>query len=286
MSDPNTIAPSPLVGIYDALRTLNASWHVEIGTPAGLGWIAGVDLRDAERGPFNDLLTRIGERANTTDRRTIAASFALRIGWASAMAIAPYLRFQCIPDIALENVSFKFRESTFFERTALHDPRGHVIAGDARATHAAIATVADADVLLRTLRTALVSQSAPVVDALYRWSGFAPKGTWGMLTSSWAAQFTGLCDTPSDQRAMLPTIEAFFTGDDEAAAMQPRMHPVTYGSVTHLYQRRASCCRYYLLPQGDLCASCPLVSHDDRLARNLQWMQTQIERQARSQGHG
>jgi len=58
--------------------------------------------------------------------------------------------------------------------------------------------------------------------------------------------------------------------------MQPRMHPVTCGEVTHLYQRRASCCRYYLLPQGDLCASCPLVSHDERVARNLQWMQSRL----------
>jgi FhuF 2Fe-2S C-terminal domain len=282
----NDQQPSPLVDIYDNLRALNASWHVEIATPSGPGWIAGIDLRDADRGPFNELLTRIGVRTRTTDRRTIAASFALRIGWASAMAIAPYLRGRCVPDVALENVSFKFRESTFFERTAIHDPRGVVIAEDARATHPSMQTVPDADALLRTLRTALVSQSTPVVEALYRWSGFAPKGTWGMLTSSWASQFTSLCETPSDQRGMLPVLETFFAGGDDAAAMQPRMHPVTCGGVTHLYQRRASCCRYYLLPQGDLCASCPLVSHDDRVARNLEWMKTQLERQAKSQGHG
>jgi ferric iron reductase protein FhuF len=284
----NDCTPSPLVGIYDALRALNASWHVEIGTPSDSnpGWIAGVDLRSAERGPFNELLTRIGERAKTNDRRTIAASFALRFGWASAMAIAPYLRFRCVPDIALENVSFKFRESTFFERTAIHEARGFVVTGDDRAAHSSMVSVGDEQRLLRTLRTTLVAQAEPVVDALYCWSGFAPKGTWGMLTSSWAAHFTGMCDTPHDQRVMLPTIEAFFAGDDIVAAMQPRMHAVTYRDVTHLYQRRASCCRYYLLPQGDLCASCPLVSHDDRVARNFAWMQTQLERQARSQGHG
>jgi hypothetical protein len=274
------------VDIYDRLRALNASWHVEITTPSGPGWIAGVDLRAADRGPFNELLTRIGDRSKTTDRRTIAASFALRFGWASAMAIAPYLRGQCVPDIALENVSFKFRESTFFERTAIHDARGVLIAGDPRATHPSMQTVADGDALLRALRIALVEQATPVVESLYRWSGFARKGTWGMLTSSWASQFTGLCETPTDQRGMLPVIETLFAGSDEAAAMQPRLHPVTYQDVTHLYQRRASCCRYYLLPQGDLCASCPLVSHDDRLARNLEWMKTQHERQARSQGHG
>jgi hypothetical protein len=46
----------------------------------------------------------------------------------------------------------------------------------------------------------------------------------------------------------------------------------TLGEVTHLYQRRASCCRYYLLPRGSLCACCPLVSQKERERRNLEWM--------------
>ena len=46
------------------------------------------------------------------------------------------------------------------------------------------------------------------------------------------------------------------------------------------YQRRASCCRYYLLPQGSLCASCPLVSDEERLAKNLDWMREQLSKKA------
>jgi ferric iron reductase protein FhuF len=232
------------------------------------------------------LLERIGERAKTADRRTIAASFALRYGWASAMAIAPYLRFRCVPDIALNNVSFKFRESTFFERTAMYEPRGTVVAGDTRAAHPMMATVADDAALLRHLRVALVSQSAPVVYALYEWSGFAPRGTWGMLTSSWASQFTTLCENRDDQRDVLPHIQGLFAGDDVVAEMQPTMRVVSHRGATHLYQRRASCCRYYLLPEGDLCASCPLVSDEERLAKNRAWMEAQLERQAQRRGHG
>jgi len=265
------MTPSPIETAYTALRALNANWSVEIGRPSGAGWIHGEALRDARRGPFNDLLVRIGERAGTTDRRTVAASFALRFGWASAMAIAPYLKHGCVPDIALDNVAFKFKESTFFERTAIYQPRG---------------ATGDPEALLRTLRHALVAQATPVVEALYQWSGFARRGTWGMLTSSWASQFTGLCDTPDDQRGMLPVIDTFFRGNDDAALMQPRMHPVTCGTITHLYQRRASCCRYYLLPQGDLCASCPLVSQETRVRLNVEWMQAQLERRVTAGGHG
>lgn len=278
--------PTPVEQVFAALRALNASWNVEIGRPESPGWIAGEQLRVAGDGPFNDLLVRIGQRARTDDRRTIAASFALRFGWASAMAIAPYLRHQCVPDIGLDNVSFKFTESTFFERTAIYRPRGSVVAGDGRAGHLSLATVADGMQLLHALRHALVEQAAPVVEALYEWSRFSRRGTWGMLTSSWAAQFTGLCETPDDQRGMLPLIEAFFHGHDVVAVMQPRMHAVTIGQATHLYQRRASCCRYYLLPHGELCASCPLVSQEERLERNRTWMKTQLERRGRVGGHG
>ena len=270
--------------VYSALRKINPSWYVEVGRPTGQGWIAGADLRDATQGPFHVLLARIGERANTTDRRTIAAAFALRFGWASAMVIAPYLRYACVPDIALDNVAFKFRESTFFERTAIYEPRGTVVVGDDRAGDPSISVVADVDALLLALRRALVAQSEPVVDALYGWSGFARRATWGMLTSSWAAQFTGLCDR-RDHRPVGPILDRFFAGDDAVFAMRPIMHAVELDGAVHLYQRRASCCRYYLVPAGHLCASCPLVSQEERLRRNREWMQTVLQREDRYVGH-
>jgi hypothetical protein len=280
------VNPSPVIEAYDALRSLSASWHVEAGKPAGPGWIAGADLRTAASGPFNALLVRIGECAGTGDRRTIAASFALRFGWASAMAIAPYLRHRCVPDIALDNVSFKFRPSTFLERTAVHEPRGVVVAGDPRGAHPSIGTVPDADALTAALRRELVAQATPVVDALFEWSGFARRGTWGQLTSSWASHFTTLCVDRLDHRSVRGPLESLFDGDDDVARMRPRLHEVRYRDAVHLFQRRASCCRYYLLPAGELCASCPLVADAPRLEKNLAWMKTLVDRQGPGPGHG
>ena len=201
------------------------------------------------------------------------------------MAIAPYLRFACVPDIALDNVSFKFRESTFFERTAIHEARGLVVRGDLRGNDASMSVVADHHALLRALRDALVEQSLPVVDALCEWSGFARRATWGMLTSSWASQFTGLWNDRNDQRGAGPVLDRFFEGADVVCAMRPTMHSVERYGVVHLYQRRASCCRYYLVPGGDLCASCPLVPHEERIRRNREWMHTLLEREGRRVGH-
>jgi hypothetical protein len=274
---------SPVAEIYSALRALSASWNAEVGRPSGPGWIAGTDLLTPSEGPFGDLLARIGERAGTRDRRTIAASFALRFGWTAGMAIAPFLRHGCVPDVALDNVAFKFKPSTFLERTAIHEPRGVLVAADPRAAHPAMATVPDAGALIDALRRQLVAQATPVVDALFEWSGFARRGTWGQLTSTWASHVTTLCEDPLDQRPVRPLLDALFAGDDDVARMRPRFHEVRYRDAVHLFQRRASCCRYYLLPAGELCASCPLVSDSARLDKNRAWMQTQFDR--RGPGH-
>ena len=99
-----------------------------IGKPAGTGWLTGTDLLAPSNEPFAALLHEIGHRAGTSVRRTIAAGFALRYAWSSAMAIAPFLVHHCVPDISLDNVSFCFR-GTLFERAALHLPRGVMVKG-------------------------------------------------------------------------------------------------------------------------------------------------------------
>jgi hypothetical protein len=285
-------APETMASVFASLEGLDPKWRVELGQPQPVdGWIAGLDLTDAGTGPFQALLTRMHERARTSDRKTIAASFALRFGWAGAVAIAPYLTHRCVPRVGLDNVSIKFRDTTLFERTAIHHSRGwRAHAGEPQSnapdgvppavTLPLAATLSHrADPLLRRLRQELDAQAAPVVRALHDWSGFASRGSWGMITSSWAAQFIAVCERLGGQAFAAPILETFFVGDDDIGRMQPRTHTVTMHGVTHLYQRRSSCCRYYLLPQGNLCASCPLVSHDERLRRNREFMAKQLARQ-------
>ena len=73
-----------------------------------------------------------------------------------------------------------------------------------------------------------------------------------------------IAEPRDDQRGLVTELDAFFAGDDIVAAMRPRMHAVSVDGATRLYQRRASCCRMYLLPGGSLCTSCPLVGDEER----------------------
>ena len=105
------------------------------------------------------------------------------------MAIAPFLRFRCVPNVSLGNIALRFNRSAYVDGTAVFEDHGTVVAGDARARHPSMSTVADDHALLRALRAALVEQSAPVVKAVHGWSGFAERATWGVLTSLWASHF-------------------------------------------------------------------------------------------------
>jgi len=269
---------SPIVTSISDLEMIEPRWRIEIGVPDDSPlWIRGVDFTRAHEGPFHSLLSRIAQRLKTSDLRTVAASFALRFGWTSFSAIAPFLLHRCVPNVSLDNISVKFREDTFFERIAIHEVQGTILREGLQEDVAGTKYVADETALLRALRSTLYAQAEPVVQAMYEWSGFSKKGAWGQITSSWASQFINACDRFGGQKQALPIVEEFFAGDDIITASQPRLHPVTLANVTHLYQRRASCCRYYLLPQGSLCASCPLVSQEERLKLNLEWMRKQLE---------
>ncbi len=257
---------APVAEIYERLRALHAGWGVELGRPTGAGWIFGDEFRDATNGQFRALLERIGARSHTDDRRTVAGSFALHFGWASAMAIAPFLRFRCVPDCALGNIAVRFNHSAYVEGTAVLEPRGTVVADDPRAHHHSMRTVPNDRVLLRSLRDALVAQSAPVVATVFNWSAFAERAIWGVLTSLWASHFVALWPAHDDQQPLARMLEEFFAGDDVVAEMRPEVTAVKSDGRVHLRLRRASCCRFYLVPAGGLCASCPLVSENERHA--------------------
>ena len=159
-------APSPMIAMYQALRARYPKWYVEMGRPHGPGWIPGSALLTAAEGPFQALLARIGERLQTADRRTIAASFALRYGWSSGVAMAPYLLYSCVPKITPDNVSFTFNENGSFERAALHHPEGVMLPQHGVAPHPSMQWLSSPQVLFEWLRTSLVQQAQPVVDAL------------------------------------------------------------------------------------------------------------------------
>ncbi len=275
---------SPIVRVYQELRRLHPNWYVEFGARSGDGWIPGFAFLEPSEGLFLDLLRGIGARLRSDDRKVVAASFVLRFGWASGVAIAPFLLHRCVPDVRLENVSLRFSDETFFERAALHEPRGVIVRREGFAHHPDLEIIetdpddqgqaADNTELVSRLRAILLSQAKPVIDALYVWSGFSRRGLWGQVMSSWGAQFTTIFAHLKRHTDALPCAREFFDPACFPKGMTPSFYMVEHAGLKRIYHRRSSCCLYYRVPAGSYCASCPLVSQNERVRRNKEWIES------------
>jgi hypothetical protein len=274
---------SPIALVFKNLRRLHPNWYAEFGIRSGNGWLSGLSLLNPEDAPYRDLLDRIGARLHTPVRKIIAASFALRFGWASGVAIAPFLLYQCVPDVSLENIFLKFSDETFFERVSLDEARGVALCeGKLKAVSGVEtpntifdvnATAIDNPELTSHLRAALIEQAEPVIDALYDWSRFSKRALWGQIASSWGSQFTAVLGHLNGHLESMERARAFFDVPGFIRGMSPAFHAVSHLNKTRIYQRRASCCLYFRLPNTHYCASCPLVSQSERVKRNKEWME-------------
>lgn len=252
---------SSIPDAYAYLKTLHPNWDLVLGVPDGNGWLRGSDLLFPDAVPFRDLIQVLGARRETEDRRAMVASFSLRFGWSAGVAIAPFLLCRAVPNMSLDNISLKFGEYGLLERVALHRAEG-VIGADEGQT----------EDLRRYLRQTLVGQATPIVDALHAWSRFSVRAIWGMITSSWGSQFVQVMQHLDVSHAGWTEAEHFFDGDGEMQQMRPHFYDVSHQGRTRVFHRRSACCRYYLMPEGNYCASCPLIPQEESIRRNKEWM--------------
>jgi hypothetical protein len=229
-------------------------------------------------------MDRIAARLHTTDRKIIAASFALRFGWSAGAAIAPFVLYQCVPDVSLDNIGLRFSEQTFFERVAILEARA-IAVRESESEDIPLVTILDDTqsqetdskplhhpVLLAKLQETLSGQARPVIEALYSWSRFSKRALWGQIASSWGAQFSAILAHLKRHADALPYGTEFFADPSFLGAMRPWFYPVRHNGLVRIFHRRASCCLYYRIPGAAYCASCPLVSHAERVRRNKEWI--------------
>jgi hypothetical protein len=273
-----------LARVYDRLRALHPNWYVEFGQRSTDGWIPGPALLNPEGGAFGALLGGIAGRLHTSDRKIIAASFALRFGWSAGAAIAPFVLYRCVPDISLDNIALRFSEQTFFERVAILRARAIAVRASDSEDNPSVTIVDDIQtaetgakrlyhpLLLAKLREGLSGQARPVIEALYSWSGFSKRALWGQIASSWGSQFSAIFAHLKRHAEALEYGTEFFADPSFLGAMRPWFYPVRHNGLVRIYHRRASCCLYFRIPGAAYCASCPLINHAERVRRNKDWI--------------
>jgi hypothetical protein len=204
-----TMNESSLTAIYKTIGSVNPDWQAEFGVRQGDGWIRGSELENPDDQSFGDLLSRIGERVETHDRTVIAHAFFDRFRWSAGAAIAPYLLWQCIPDIRLSNISLKFCDQTLFQKLSLHEPRAVVLQGRIMGNHEVVewsdhnsegvaerpdlmAHITSDSTFTGALRNVLIGHAEPVGESLHEWSKCFKRSLWEQLLTSWALQFTAV----------------------------------------------------------------------------------------------
>lgn len=243
--------------------------QIHVGSPRGDGWIASDELMDASSGPFGSLLAQIGERAKTGDRKIIAAAFAARLGWSSVVALAPLLLAGKLPKLRPDGYSLQFSPQTLFTAIALEQADWSVSSKvPENESCQKLVCLKQIQPLYPELSEGLHRQITPVVEALYDWSRFSRRGAWGQIYASWGSVFKMVADYTGQSGEILPYLHGFFSGPMDHPAMAPDFYSLAPPDDAHIFHRRASCCLYYRLPQGSLCASCPLETDENRLAAN------------------
>jgi hypothetical protein len=206
---------SALIAIYREVSKLNQDWQADFGVQQCDGWIPGSAVEHPDRPPFSQLLARISNVIGSTDRRTIAAAFVVRLAWSAGDAIAPYMMRQCVPDTRLSNISLRFSEDCLFQKLSIHQPRAVVLRPHEMSHHynmneflrwtrfgfefADRPVDADSSLLIfpdsrlrSALRRVLLGQSLPVLRSLQQWSHGSKHALWEQFTVSWAIQIAAV----------------------------------------------------------------------------------------------
>jgi FhuF 2Fe-2S C-terminal domain len=240
------------------LRALDPYLAADIGRGDALAadlWITPASLA-SDRARLERLADAYGERWGVRGDRTSQASFILLdYSWYGiAPPAAACLAYAELP--ALDGAAVWLDPQTREGRLALN-PGAQVTEG---------ATVHD-------LRTAIERHMAPLVDALVerRWIGRRP-AWWGIGDRVVGAlEHAALAlGTPGAAR---PVAEALVHHPGSPLdAPRHRFIEIVHDGRTYPIGLRASCCRFYRVPDVDKCVTCPLVPEPERAVRLREWV--------------
>jgi hypothetical protein len=106
-------------------------------------------------------------------------------------------------------------------------------------------------------------------DTLFRWSKLPRGALWGQVASSWGAQFELILSALGRADEALTQARAFFDAAGPAFDARPKLYVVEHCDLERVHQCRASCCLYYKVKGASCCASCPLITQEERVSNRL-----------------
>ena len=237
-------------------------------------WIDAPSLAMPTSAPLADLMARFQSHGFAPSRRAAAASLLLRFGWAGGFAISSYLICGRVPN--LQDYGLNFAPKTMLRGLWVRRAQFSCRPGDRLTAAPDWRESVDDETLRARLLESLIAFTEPVVESQHQWSRFSRHALWSMATSSWAAQFSSVARQLGDVERGTREAQALFAlADAEIVRSAPELYEVREDQMVCTCQKRAACCLYFKSPGRNFCASCPILTKEDRLARNRSWVRAQ-----------
>jgi hypothetical protein len=248
----------------------------------GDGWLGATELLASDGVALEAALQHIMTpyAAAPDDRHVYASLLINAYAWSlPAAAIACYLTEGRVPDLAPANVALRFGtpseddESSF--GIAFLSDRMAVLPDDVAAGSPDVVVLSDRVELRDWLRQSLEAHMTPLIDAVYRRTGFGRRGQWNLVADDCAALFLLVGEKIGTMEAACAEGLSFVSAPDSPMANSKTGYfTLTSGDRCETFRKRGGCCLYYKMPAGRNCSTCSLISTTERDQRLLDYMIT------------
>ncbi|MGH8908425.1 MAG: IucA/IucC family C-terminal-domain containing protein [Egibacteraceae bacterium] len=268
------VAAPPLEATLARVSARSARWAVRIGWPAEPYWLEAATIRER----LDGLMAAIGVRYRTTDQ-AVTGTFLLNTYVRAIVgpALASLATERRVPDVAPDNVAFRFGPDGIVQELALAAPRFAALPEDPDADHPDATILADVTALRGWLRERLLcGHLADLVPLLRARTRRGPRALWGTASDMCSGVFAILAEAEGSVKAAeeLDAESRAFLATGPPLLVGPPLCPVMHAGGMAAGRQRLTCCLAYRLPDYEMCTSCPGVHPAERERR----LRAQLER--------
>jgi hypothetical protein len=234
------------------------------------GWWRVSDLLAAPERWLEAELDQISLQYGVPDRKTAAIFFMGSYAWyVGAAALGCYLPEQRLPSLAADRVAIQFAAAASGGRmqVALLDPGFVALSGDPEAG-AAASLAGDAQELRTLLRTRIEDHMRAMIELLSAHTRLGRRAQWNLVADACAELCLRLGQHMGRQEhACAEGLAIVKAADSPMRTSKTAYLTLAEGERCATFRLRGSCCMYYKTPAGANCATCPLLSGEEREAR-------------------